>query len=66
MLNNHNWDAITEIRKKLNITQKQFADMLGCSLMTARRIESGDFPTNKAVKTNLEKLAKKAGIPLKK
>ena len=49
-------NLIYQLRKKLNLTQEQLGEELGCSYMTARRAEYGIQPKSKAVLRNLEKL----------
>jgi DNA-binding transcriptional regulator YiaG len=61
-------NIVREIREALKLTQQEFADLLGCSKMTIRRCEGQGqepgLPANKAVLSNLRRMAKRAGIEL--
>lgn len=37
-------DEVRQLRKKLGLTQRQLADLLGCSLPTVERLENGKDP----------------------
>jgi transcriptional regulator with XRE-family HTH domain len=58
-------DAVSRVRAALGMTQEEFARELGCSLSNVAKME-GDSrtPGTVALKTNLAKLAKRAGVSL--
>ncbi len=60
-----NWKAKTEaakIRREINVTQEVFAQMLGVSLGTVRKWESGTIQPSGAARTLLKIVVKHPGI----
>ncbi len=60
-----NWKAKTEaakIRREINVTQETFAEMLGVSLGTVRKWESGTIQPSGAARTLLKIVAKHPGL----
>ena len=55
-------DRIKVIRKNANITQEDFANQLGVSIMTIRRYESGK---QEPKPTTLKKMAEILGVTVK-
>ncbi len=54
---------VKEVRQKLEMTQREMAEALGCSITSARRFEyERTTPTVRAVALNFGKLARKAGV----
>lgn len=57
---------VVEIRRALGISQAALAERLGCSRQTVERCEqSGTEPRTKAVRDNLDALAREVGIEVK-
>lgn len=57
--------TVKAVRLALGLTQEEMAQKLGCSLSSARRFEQeGVLPRVKAVRGNLLRMAKQAGIEL--
>ncbi len=58
-------NPVKDVREALKLTQKQMAEKMQCSFTTARRCEyEGRLPQTTAVRSNLRKLAKQAGITI--
>jgi DNA-binding transcriptional regulator YiaG len=58
-------DAVLRVRGKLALTQEDFARELGCSVSTVAKLEGeGRTPGTRALKNNLARLAKRAGVSL--
>lgn len=58
-------DAVSRVRSGLGITQEEFARELGCSVSTVAKMEGeGRTPGTRALKDNLARLAKRAGVSL--
>ena len=55
-------NLVFQLRQKLNLTQEQLAEELGCSFSTAKRLEYGETIANKAVLRNLSVLYKENDI----
>ena len=55
-------EGIKKLRKKLLITQKELADMLGISFASVNRYENGVFEPTMKVKRMLKKLFDENGI----
>ncbi|MCR5786398.1 MAG: helix-turn-helix domain-containing protein [Acholeplasmatales bacterium] len=55
-------EGIKKLRKKLLITQKELADMLGISFASVNRYENGVFEPTMRVKRMLKKLFDENGI----
>jgi transcriptional regulator with XRE-family HTH domain len=54
---------VKAVRLALGITQQEMAKRMGCSHPSERRFEyAGTIPTVAAVRTNLKRLAKQAGV----
>ena len=56
--------AIKKIRKKLLLTQSEFAELLGVKLVTVSRWESGKFEPTMRVKRKLRELFEKNNIEI--
>lgn len=54
--------AIKKLRKKLLLTQNEFAELLGVKLVTVSRWESGKFEPTMRVKRKLRELFEKNNI----
>ncbi len=54
---------IKEIRQKLGLTQEQFAHKLQVAAFTVRRWESGKTKPHRIHQRQLNRLAKKLGVP---
>jgi transcriptional regulator with XRE-family HTH domain len=55
--------VVRQIRLNLGDTQPKFAKRLGVALRTAKRYELENvLPRNAAIRRNLERLAKQAGV----
>jgi transcriptional regulator with XRE-family HTH domain len=58
-------NPVKEIRVALKLTQYEMAKRMGCSITSERRFEyQRTLPTVVAVKANLRKLAKQAGVEI--
>jgi DNA-binding transcriptional regulator YiaG len=58
-------NPVKDVRKALDLTQREMADKLQCSFTTARRCEyEARLPQTAAVVSNLKKLAKQAGVSI--
>ncbi len=58
-------DAVFRVRSKLGFTQEDFSRELGCSVSTVAKLEGeGRTPGTRALKNNLARLAKRAGVSL--
>jgi len=58
-------NLVREIRQAHDMTQQEFADKLGCSVLTIKRMEKDSkLPVNAAVRRNLKALATLASIEL--
>lgn len=53
-------DQIKKLRKKLKMTQDQFAVKIGVAPYTVRRWESGKYPPSRMAQKLLEMLAKES------
>ena len=56
--------AIKKLRKKLLLTQSEFAELLGVKLVTVSRWESGKFEPTMRVKRQLRELFEKNNIEI--
>ena len=56
--------AIKKLRKKLLLTQNEFAELLGLNLVTVSRWESGKFEQTMRVKRQLRELFEKNNIEI--
>lgn len=56
--------AIKKLRKKLLLTQSEFAELLGVKLVTVSRWESGKFEPTMRVKRKLKELFEKNNIEI--
>lgn len=56
--------AIKKLRKKLLLTQSEFAELLGVKLVTVSRWESGKFEPTMSVKRKLRELFEKNNIEI--
>ena len=56
--------AIKKLRKKLLLTQSEFAELLGVKLVTVSRWESGKFEPTMKVKRKLRELFEKNNIEI--
>ena len=56
--------AIKKLRKKLLLTQNEFAELLGLKLVTVSRWESGKFEQTMRVKRQLRELFEKNNIEI--
>lgn len=56
--------AIKKLRKKLLLTQSEFAELLGVKLVTVSRWESGKFEPTMRVKRKLRELFEKNDIEI--
>ena len=56
--------AINKLRKKLLLTQSEFAELLGVKLVTVSRWESGKFEPTMRVKRKLRELFEKNNIEI--
>lgn len=56
--------AIKKLRKKLLLTQIEFAELLGVKLVTVSRWESGKFEPTMRVKRKLRELFEKNNIEI--
>lgn len=56
--------AIKKLRKKLLLTQSEFAELLGVKLVTVSRWESGKFEPTMRVKRKLRDLFEKNNIEI--
>ena len=56
--------AIKKLRKKLLLTQSEFAELLGVKLVTVSRWESGKFEPTLRVKRKLRELFEKNNIEI--
>lgn len=56
--------AIKKLRKKLLLTQNEFAELLGVTLVTISRWESGKFEPTMRVKRQLRELFEKNNIEI--
>ena len=56
--------AIKKLRKKLLLTQSEFAELLGVKLVTVSRWESGKFEPTMRVKRKLRELFEKNNIEI--
>ena len=56
--------AIKKLRKKLLLTQNEFAELLGVKLVTVSRWESGKFEPTMRVKRQLRELFEKNNIEI--
>ena len=56
--------AIKKLRKKLLLTQNEFAELLGVTLVTVSRWESGKFEPTMRVKRQLRELFEKNNIEI--
>lgn len=56
--------AIKKLRKKLLLTQSEFAELLGVKLVTVSRWESGKFEPTMRVKRKLRELFEKNKIEI--
>lgn len=58
-------DAVFRVRSALGLTQEEFARELGCSLSNVAKMEGQKrTPGTRALKDNLAKLARKAGVSI--
>ncbi|RYZ74054.1 MAG: XRE family transcriptional regulator [Proteobacteria bacterium] len=56
-------DAVSRVRASLGLTQEEFARELGCSLSNVAKMEGEKrTPGTRALKDNLVRLAKRAGL----
>lgn len=51
---------IKQVRKKLGLTQKQLAEVLGCKMQTVQAWEQGNRNPGETFEERLERLAKRA------
>ncbi len=58
-------NAIKKLRRKLLLTQNEFAELLGVKLVTVSRWESGKFEPTMRVKRKLRELFEKNNIEIK-
>lgn len=56
--------SIKKLRKKLLLTQREFAELLGVKLVTVSRWESGKFEPTMRVKRKLRELFEKNNIEI--
>lgn len=56
--------AIKKLRKKLLLTQSEFAELLGVKLVTVSRWESGKFEPTMRMKRKLRELFEKNNIEI--
>ena len=56
--------AIKKLRKKLLLTQSEFAELLGVKLVTVSRWESGKFEPTMRLKRKLRELFEKNNIEI--
>ena len=56
--------AIKKLRKKLLLTQSEFAELLGVKLVTVSRWESGKFEPTMRLKRKLRELFEKNNIKI--
>ena len=56
--------AIKKLRKKLLLTQSEFAELLGVKLVTVSRWESGKFEPTMRAKRKLKELFEKNNIEI--
>lgn len=56
--------AIKKLRKKLLLTRNEFAELLGVTLVTVSRWESGKFEPTMRVKRQLRELFEKNNIEI--
>ena len=59
-------EAIGKLRKKMLLTQAEFANLLGVSFGTVNRWESGKYEPTMKVKRKLAPFFKKYGIEMEK
>lgn len=60
-------DVVLRTRTALGLTQEDFAREIGCSVSTVAKMENQNrTPGTRALKSNLARLAKRAGVPLEK
>ncbi len=57
-------NAIKKLRRKLLLTQNEFAELLGVKLVTVSRWESGKFEPTMRVKRKLRELFEKNNIEI--
>jgi transcriptional regulator with XRE-family HTH domain len=58
-------DAVSRVRASLGLTQEEFARELGCSLSNVAKMEGQKrTPGTHALKDNLARLAKRAGVSM--
>lgn len=57
-------NAIRKLRRKLLLTQNEFAELLGVKLVTVSRWESGKFEPTMRVKRKLRELFEKNNIEI--
>jgi transcriptional regulator with XRE-family HTH domain len=56
-------NPVKDVRLALKLTQREMAEKLGCGLTSERRFEySRGLPSVRAVRANLDKLARRAGV----
>ena len=55
-------EAIKKLRKKMILTQTEFAELLGVTFGTVNRWEKGTFEPTMKIKRKLKKLFEEAGI----
>lgn len=67
MRSSHDSDVVFRVRAALRLTQEEFARELGCTLSSINKMESQKrTPGTHALKTNLARLAKRAGVTIEK
>ena len=55
-------EAIKKLRKKMILTQTEFAELLGVTFGTVNRWEKGTYEPTMKIKRQLKKLFEEAGI----
>lgn len=55
-------EKVLELRMRLQLTQKQLADVLGISYTTVNRWEMGHYEATKLIRRRFDDLCKKNGI----
>ncbi|GIW39910.1 MAG: hypothetical protein KatS3mg076_0487 [Candidatus Binatia bacterium] len=56
--------AITELRRKLNMTQEEFAHAIGVTVSTVNRWENGHIAPSRLARKAMENLAARANLSL--
>ena len=57
-------NLILEIRNRLNVSQKEIAEMIGISFATVNRWENGHSKPNKAAQLRLYEICRERGVDL--